>query len=171
MQYYGSISLHLAEAVLLVTQKERFLMLILIISQKCTSKVTQLKSEDTVHYNMMRSIPHINPNPKKKKKKKKKMKGRIRQTDKTRGETSLVSTTIYTRAGVRTLAVPHNRESPLSIDIHRVKRDLDKTHRCIPKHLTHGSMGKVLLLLLLLGGGKEHLCTFMWAVVCMKLLT
>ena len=41
--------------------------------------------------------------------------------------------------GVRTLAVPHNRESP-SIDIHGVKRDLDKKHWCIQYHLTQSSM-------------------------------
>ena len=32
-------------------------------------------------------------------------------------------------------------ESPPSIDIHEVKRDLDKKHWCIPYHLTQSSMG------------------------------
>ena len=43
-------------------------------------------------------------------------------------------------AGVRTLAVPHNRESP-SIDMHGVKRDRDKIHWCILNHLTQSFMG------------------------------
>ena len=41
---------------------------------------------------------------------------------------------------VRTLAVPIT-ESPSSIDIHGVKRDLDKIHWCILNHLTQSSMG------------------------------
>ena len=41
---------------------------------------------------------------------------------------------------VRTLAVPHNRDSFLS-QYTRVKRDLDKKHWCIPYHLTQSSVG------------------------------
>ena len=36
-------------------------------------------------------------------------------------------------------------ESPPSIDIHGVKRDLDKKHWCIPHHLTQSSMGARML--------------------------
>ena len=32
-------------------------------------------------------------------------------------------------------------ESPPSIDINGLKRDLDKKHWCIPNHLTQSSMG------------------------------
>ena len=45
-----------------------------------------------------------------------------------------------TKPGVRTLAVPHNRESPFPRHP-RSKGDLDKIHWCILNHLTQSSMG------------------------------
>ena len=42
---------------------------------------------------------------------------------------------------IRTFDVPHNRESPPSIDIHGVKRDLDQKHWCILSHLSQSFMG------------------------------